>query len=189
MEYRLKIGEDLISFQAERKGDHSITLSRDGCLLDVEYTVISEHHLHLLVNGSPVNAYLAPDGNGKTVIIRGIPYSIGDADILDTRGQGEEEDHRPSRRTITPPMPAVVVRILVSAGRQGETGRQGDRRLVDEDGNDADRPREREGESGECRRGRQGDARPDTDRYRQGRWQSQRKKNRNPADSRQNHIA
>ena len=126
MEYRLKIGEDLISFQAERKGDHSITLSRDGCALDVEYTVISENHQHLLVNGSPVNAYIAPDVNGKTVIIKGIPYFIGDADMLETRGRGKK-GLQAIPQEVTPPMPAVVVRILVS---QGDRVNQGDKVIV-----------------------------------------------------------
>ena len=126
MDYRLKIGEDLISLHAEKKGDHSITLSRDGCVLDVEYTVITGHHQHLLINGSPVNAYIAPDGNGKTVIIRGIPYSIGDADKLDTPARGKKRA-QVIPQEITPPMPAVVVRILVS---QGDRVKQGDNVIV-----------------------------------------------------------
>lgn len=123
MEYRLKIGEKVISFHAEKKGDHGITLSHDNRLLEVDYTVISSHHLHLLVNGSPVNVYLARDGNAKTVMIRGIPYSIGDADILDTPARGKKRSQA-IPQDITPPMPAVVVRILVSEGdrvKQGES--------------------------------------------------------------------
>ena len=126
MEYRLKIGEDLISFQAEKKGDHNIALSHDGCLLDVEYTVVSNHHQHLLVNGSPVNAYIAPDVNGKTVISKGIPYFIGDADVLETRGRGKK-GLQAIPQEITPPMPAVVVRLLVS---QGDKVNQGDKVIV-----------------------------------------------------------
>jgi biotin carboxyl carrier protein len=126
MEYRLKIGEDLVSFQAERKGDHSITFSRDGRVLDVEYTVVAENHQHLLVNGSPVNVYIAPDGNGKTVIIKGIPYFIRDADMLETRARGKK-GLQAIPQEITPPMPAVVVRILVSAG---DRVKQGDKVIV-----------------------------------------------------------
>ncbi len=122
MEYLLKIGENVIPIHAEKKGDHSITLSHNDRLLNVEYTIISMHHLHLLVNGSPVNVYLAREGNTKTVIIRGIPYSIGDADIPETRARGKKTAQA-IPQDITPPMPAVVVRILVSEGdrvRQGE---------------------------------------------------------------------
>lgn len=126
MQYRLKIDEKVTSFQAEKKGDHGITLSRDGCLLDVEYSVISGHHLCLLVNGSSVNAYLARDGNVKTVIIKGVPYNIGDADILETRGRGKKGTQA-IPQDVTPPMPAVVVRILVA---NGDRVKQGDRVVV-----------------------------------------------------------
>ena len=126
MQYRLKIDEKVTSFQAEKKGDHGITLSRDGCLLDVEYSVISGHHLCLLVNGSPVNAYLARDGNVKTVIIKGVPYTIEDADVLETRGRGKKGTQA-IPQDVTPPMPAVVVRILVATG---DRVKQGDRVVV-----------------------------------------------------------
>ena len=123
MEYRLGTGEKVISFQAEKKGDHVITLSHDNVHLDIEYTVISSHHQHLLVNGSPVNAYLARDGNAGTVIIQGIPYYIGDAVIPDTRSRGKKSGQA-IPQDITPPMPAVVVRILVTVGdsvKQGQS--------------------------------------------------------------------
>lgn len=126
MQYRLKIDESVISFQAEKKGDHGIALSRDGCLLDIEYTVISDYCLCLLVNGSPVNAYLARDGNVKTVIIRGVPYTIEDADILETRARGKK-GLQAVPQDVTPPMPAVVVRILVGTG---DRVKQGDKVIV-----------------------------------------------------------
>jgi biotin carboxyl carrier protein len=123
MEYRLKIGEKVISFQAEKKGDHAITISNDNGRLDVEYTVISSHHQHLVVNGLPLNAYLARAGNAGTVIIRGIPFSIQDADIPATRARGKK-GAQAIPQDITPPMPAVVVRILVTVGdsvKQGQS--------------------------------------------------------------------
>jgi biotin carboxyl carrier protein len=126
MQYRLKIDEKVVSFQADKKGDHGIVLSRDGCLLDIEYTVISSHHLRLSVNGSPINAYIASDGNVKTVIIRGVPYAIGDADMLDTRARGKK-GLQAIPQDVTPPMPAVVVRILVSPG---DMVKQGDKVIV-----------------------------------------------------------
>jgi biotin carboxyl carrier protein len=126
MQYRLKIDEKVVSFQADKKGDYGIALSRDGCLLDIEYTIISSHQLRLLVNGAPVNAYLARDGNFKTVIIRGVPYTIGDADVLETRARGKKGSQAVPQ-DVTPPMPAVVVRILVSPG---DRVKQGDKVIV-----------------------------------------------------------
>ncbi len=115
MQYRLKTGENVISFQVEKKGDHAVTLSHDNCLVDVEYAVISGHCLHLVINGTPLNAYLARDGDATTVIIRGIPYSIQDADIHNTRTRGKK-GLQAIPQDVTPPMPAVVVRILVTVG-------------------------------------------------------------------------
>jgi len=123
MEYRLNIDENMISFKVQKKGDHGVTLCHGNRLLEVDYTVISGHHLYLLVNGLPVNAYLARDGNTKTVIIRGIPYSIGNGDTPDTRTRGKKRS-QVIPHEITPPMPAVVVRIQVSPGdrvKQGES--------------------------------------------------------------------
>jgi len=123
MEYRLNVDENMISFKVQKKGDHGVTLSHGNRFLEVDYTIISGHHLHLLVNGLPVNAYLARDGNTKTVIIRGIPYSIGDGDTPDTRTRGKKRSQAIPQE-ITPPMPAVVVRIQVSPGdrvKQGES--------------------------------------------------------------------
>ena len=121
MQYRLKIGEKVISFQTEKKGDHAITLANEGCHLDVAYSLISGHHLHLVINGTPLNAYLARDGDATTVIIRGIPYSIRDADIPGNRARGKK-GLQAIPQDISPPMPAVVVRILVSMGDSVKQG-------------------------------------------------------------------
>ena len=123
MQYRLKTGEKVISFQVEKNGDNGITLSNDNGRFEVGYSVISGHHLHLDINGTPLNAYLTRDGDATTVIIRGIPYSIQDADIPDTRARGKK-GAQAIPQDITPPMPAVVVRILVSVGdgvKQGQS--------------------------------------------------------------------
>jgi biotin carboxyl carrier protein len=56
-------------------------------------------------------------------MIGGISYSIQDADIPDTRARGKKGGQA-IPQDITPPMPAVVVRILVSEGdsvKQGQS--------------------------------------------------------------------
>jgi biotin carboxyl carrier protein len=123
MEYRLKTGEKAVSFQVEKNGDHCITLANDNCHHEVEYSVISGHQLRLVINGTPLNAYLARDGDDTTVIIRGIPYSVQDADVPETRARGKK-GLQAIPQDITPPMPAVVVRILVAVGdsvKQGQS--------------------------------------------------------------------
>lgn len=115
MEYRLKIGENIAAFKAERKGDKGITLSGDNGSLDIEYTIVSNHRIHLVINGTPINAHVAEDGNGKTVVIRGIPYAVRDADAPESRARGKRNSQA-VLQIVTPPMPAVVVRLLVSPG-------------------------------------------------------------------------
>jgi len=121
MQYRLKTGEKVISFQVEKKGDHGIILTNENSRLNVGYSVISGHHLHLVINSTPLNAYLARDGDATAVIIRGIPYSVQDADIEGTRARGSKGTQAIPQE-ITPPMPAVVVRILVSRGDSVKQG-------------------------------------------------------------------
>ena len=115
MEYRLKIGENITAFKAEKKEGQGITLSGDNGNLDIEYTIISNHRMHLVINGTPIDAHVAEDGNGKTVVIRGIPYAVRDADAPDSRARGKRNSQAVSQ-IVTPPMPAVVVRLLVSPG-------------------------------------------------------------------------
>ncbi|MDD5397719.1 MAG: biotin/lipoyl-binding protein [Dehalococcoidia bacterium] len=126
MDYRLKLDENVISFHAEKKGDHGIALSRDGRIVDIEYTAISEYHQYLVVDGCPLNVFIARDGNTKMVVIRGISYYIGDADAPDSRSRGKKRD-QVMPQEVTPPMPAVVVRILVSPG---DSVKQGDSVIV-----------------------------------------------------------
>ena len=126
MDYRLKIDEEVIAFHAEKKDDHSIALSRDGRIADVEYTLVLEYHQHLVIDGCPLNVFIARDGNTKMVVIRGVPYYISDADALDSRSRGKKRD-QVMPQEVTPPMPAVVVRILVSPG---DSVKQGDGVIV-----------------------------------------------------------
>jgi acetyl/propionyl-CoA carboxylase alpha subunit len=121
MVYRLKIGEKEVSFHVEKRGANRVTLSHEDRLLDVDYTVISKHHVHLVMNGAGVNAYVAEEGKAKTVVIRGITYSIEDADILDNYAKGKKSSQT-VQLDITPPMPSVVVRILVTEGQRVKQG-------------------------------------------------------------------
>jgi len=126
MNYRLKIDEEIIALQAEKKKDGGIVLSRDGRVLDIGHTVISEYHQHLTIDGRSLNVFIAGDGNSKMVVIRGIPYYIADADTVENRSRGKKRD-QVIPQEVTPPMPAVVVRILVS---EGDALKKGDSVIV-----------------------------------------------------------
>ena len=121
MNYRLKIDEEVVELQAEKKKDSNIVLSRDGRALDIEYTLISEYHQHLVVDGRPFNVFIARDGDTKKIVINGTPYYIADADAGESRSRGKQRD-KVIPQEVTPPMPAVVVRVLVSQGAEVKKG-------------------------------------------------------------------
>ncbi|MFA5399347.1 MAG: acetyl-CoA carboxylase biotin carboxyl carrier protein subunit [Dehalococcoidia bacterium] len=121
MDYRLKIDEEVIALQAEKKKDGSMVLSHAGRTFEIEYTMVSEYHQHLTIDGRPLNVFIAGDGNSKMVVIRGTPYYIADADAVENRSRGKKRD-QVMPQEVTPPMPAVVVRILVSEGDEVKKG-------------------------------------------------------------------
>jgi biotin carboxyl carrier protein len=121
MDYRLKIDQEQIVLKADRKNEGGIVLSRDGRALNIDYSVISEHHQHLNIDGRPLNVFISREGNTKMVVIKGIPYFIDDTGAQDGRTRGSRRD-KVIPQEVTPPMPAVVVRILVSDGDEVKKG-------------------------------------------------------------------
>jgi biotin carboxyl carrier protein len=119
MEYRLKMDEETWACAVERREEGTLRLLRGEATQNVDYLVISAHHQFLVVDGVGYNAYVAADGPGKTVIIRGIPYYLEDADRQTTSRKGAQA--LPTE--VTPPMPAVVVAVPVQVGdpvKQGD---------------------------------------------------------------------
>jgi biotin carboxyl carrier protein len=121
MDYRLKTDEEVIALQAEKKSDGNVIISRDGRVLDIGYTLVSEYHQHLVVDGRSFNVFIARDGDVKMIVINGTPYYITDADAREGRARGTKRD-KVIPQEVTPPMPAVVVRILVSEGDDVKKG-------------------------------------------------------------------
>ncbi len=85
------------------------------------YRIVSENRIHLEVDGVCANVFLADDPRGKLINIDGTTYAVQDADALagaSTRRSG----HKELPQEVTPPMPSVVVRILVTEGDPVEKG-------------------------------------------------------------------
>jgi biotin carboxyl carrier protein len=83
---------------------------------DFIWKPVSDHELLLTVNGRRVLAYLADNGEETQVFMNGKLYTVEDLSDADRRpkrkgGPGELE------QKITPPMPAVVIRLLVAEGQ------------------------------------------------------------------------
>jgi biotin carboxyl carrier protein len=121
MEYRLKIGEQTTEVSVEIEKENSLKASIDQETFQTGYTVISDHHIHLDVGGQGINVYVAGSGAEKTIQINGVSYLVGDADALE-RSTSKKAGGKDIPQEVTPPMPSVVVRVLVSVGDHVDKG-------------------------------------------------------------------
>jgi len=116
MEYNLRIGQDTQSLNVAIEEEHRLRIASNDKEFEVLGAVVSEHQLHLTVNGKGVNAFIADEKDGgKTVVLNGASYCVEDADTFATstrrvKGAGTLPQE------VTPPMPAVVVSLLVNVG-------------------------------------------------------------------------
>jgi acetyl/propionyl-CoA carboxylase alpha subunit len=121
MEYRLKINEETLPVEVENSGEERISAVIGERQFDVRYTAVSDHQIHLNVNGQAVNAYVSDQGDGKIIAIKGKTYFVCDADLLEqtkTRKKGPGSN----LTEVTPPMPAVVIAVSVTEGDVVEKG-------------------------------------------------------------------
>ena len=121
MEYRLKIDDTIIPVKVEGTDTDTMTLSFDGKAKNVEYSRISDHQIHLIIDGVGIQAFIAGESDEKTVILRGVPYEVSDADLSEQVRKGKRGPAAIPQE-VTPPMPSIVVRILVAEGDRVKTG-------------------------------------------------------------------
>ncbi len=116
MEYSLSVNRENMKFTVV---SGSSPLSGEARISDDTYGFIarriSDNELFLTINGRHLLAYLVDNGDRTEIFLNGRTYSVKDQRDADRRpkrrgGPGEQE------QKITPPMPAVVIRILVSEG-------------------------------------------------------------------------
>ncbi|MDT8271917.1 MAG: biotin/lipoyl-containing protein [Desulfomonilia bacterium] len=126
MQYRFKVGEETLTFVVDPVKEHHLKVSTGERTRDVHYSAITDHHVHCVVDGVGMNVFITGEKGEKTILIRGVPYVVQDADmVMRTRKGSRDLAHLP--RSITPPMPSVVVRILVA---QGDIIQKGDGLIV-----------------------------------------------------------
>ena len=80
----------------------------------VRFQAVDDHQVLLQVDGRMVLALVAGGANGKYVFIEGGVYRVEELDQARKRKSRAGLDETPGE--VTPPMPAVVVRILVQEG-------------------------------------------------------------------------
>jgi len=116
VEYRLEQGGEITSLEVEaRPGENSAQVRLGEASVRVDYDLVAEGHWRLVVDGRARNVFVARTDEGKQVFVSGRTYLVRDADAAPRRrGRAAGLDEGPGE--VTPPMPAVVVRILVAEG-------------------------------------------------------------------------
>jgi len=114
--YRLKISEETVDVDvsnSDREQNAEFTIGEK--IYDVRFQAITDNCLQLIVDGRSIEAFVAKSGQGKHVFVNGRSFLIQDANQLPSRrARRSGLDQTPG--DVTPPMPAVVVRILVAEG-------------------------------------------------------------------------
>jgi biotin carboxyl carrier protein len=116
MKYRLKISEETTELNVSGSaGKQNAEFTIKEKAYSVRYRTIQDHCLHMIVDGKGARAFVAEGGQGKYVFLNGKSFLVQDADQLSSRrARRGGQDQTPG--DVTPPMPAVVVRIMVEEG-------------------------------------------------------------------------
>ena len=122
MKYRLKAGEETSEIEVFRTGNpQSLRIKIADKGYDVAFQGISDHCLRMVVDGKATKAFVTPAGEGTHVFLAGRCYLVQDADRLAMRAP-RRGGHEETPKEVSPPMPSVVVRILVSEGAPVKKG-------------------------------------------------------------------
>lgn len=119
MEYKLKSNEDIITLGVETDGDERFFAVIGDTRHEVVYRRVSDYQIHLTVDGRQTMAFVAETPEGKTVMVDGRTWLIEDAAAQQTRRRGARKE---GPKQVSPPMPAVVTKLLVAEGDQVEKG-------------------------------------------------------------------
>jgi biotin carboxyl carrier protein len=115
VEYKLKMEDMPLPVTVNEVGEGSFAAVMGEQAYRVEFVRTSDKGLMLTVNGRQLPVVAVDHGEGKTIVINGRQYGLIDEDTLALSGTGRKSA-RKKPLEVTPPMPAVVVRIAVSPG-------------------------------------------------------------------------
>jgi 3-methylcrotonyl-CoA carboxylase alpha subunit len=117
--YRLKNKDARVDIEIEPGGEERFTAAVGGKKIDVLFRRISRHQILLTVAGRQTRAYVSDSPDGKSVVVRGRSWLLQDGRAPRARASSARRD---APRSVTPPMPAVVTRILVNRGDRVKKG-------------------------------------------------------------------
>ena len=122
MKYHLKVGQDTSDMEVSSTGNpQSLRITTADKGFDVTYQRISEDCLWMVVDGKATKAFVTAASEGTHVFLAGHSYLVQDADRIAVR-TARRGFHDETSKDVTPPMPSVVVRILVSEGAPVKRG-------------------------------------------------------------------
>jgi acetyl/propionyl-CoA carboxylase alpha subunit len=115
VDYTLRINDQTVDFQMISVAEGHVRVTASDVDHEVTYCMVSDNHIQMWVDQAAVCAHLSAEGDRMQVMIDGQIYQVGEYDAareaLSVGGSGLG-----AQREVTPPMPAVVVRVLVEAG-------------------------------------------------------------------------
>ncbi len=119
MEYKLRISEEVKTVEITATDGNVIQATLGQETMDVSYTLVSDHQIHLSMNGVNVNAYVMDGPEGKTVLIHGVPYLVEDAQTLKTIRKRKGTQIPTEVTSLTP---SVVITLLVKTAETVKKG-------------------------------------------------------------------
>lgn len=120
MEYNLMVNQEKKCITAV-VSDRNIRVQTENSIIDAEFTPLSDHQILLSIDGKMFNTFIYPNGNKKTVVIKGQSYEIEDADLMEEALPGKKSFVN-TATTVASPMPAVVIGILTKIGDRVKKG-------------------------------------------------------------------
>ena len=121
MGYRLDIGGEIVAVDLSLNAGGSSRAVIDEVAHDLDRRVIGEGHYRIVLDGRAAEVFVAPAPDGKHVFIDGRCYLVKEADAAGAKRRRGGPDETPG--DVTPPMPAVVVRVLAAVGDRVDKGR------------------------------------------------------------------
>jgi biotin carboxyl carrier protein len=122
LKYRLRVREETSDIEVSFMGDpQSLRLTVAGRGFEVTFRPISEDCLWMAVDGEATKVFVTRATEGTLVFLAGRSYLVQDADRLAMQAP-RRGGHEETPKEVTPPMPSVVVRILVSEGAAVKKG-------------------------------------------------------------------
>jgi biotin carboxyl carrier protein len=122
LKYRLKIGESSaeVAVTPSDEKDNTVFVIGEKAY-SINFALASENCYHLTLDGKTTRVYVARGEEGKFIFVKGCVYLVQDADEpLFKRTHPRSMDETSGE--VTPPIPAVVVRILIQEGDRVKRG-------------------------------------------------------------------